>query len=123
MIFFFYLHGDAAAALQVVAGGQRDGGGDGGRGAGLQAVARADELRQGLQGVDAQLDEVALEGERAEGSAGGLGGAGGGREGLMGQLRDGRRLVGRSCGRKKTQQNPQQRPRSVATKTAGLRSS
>lgn len=73
-----YLHGDAAAALQVVAGGQGDGGGDGGRGAGLQAVAGADELRQSLQGVYAQLDEVALEGERVQGRAGGLGGRVGG---------------------------------------------
>ena len=68
----FYLHGDAAAALQVVAWGQGDGGGDGGGGAGLQAVAGADELRQGLQGVDAQLDELTLERERAQRSAGGL---------------------------------------------------
>ena len=39
-----YLQGDPAAALQLVSGGQRDGGGDGRRGAGLQAVAGTDEL-------------------------------------------------------------------------------
>lgn len=68
----FYLHGDAAATLQVVAGGQRDGGCDGRRRAGLQTVAGTDELRQGLQGVNPQLNELALECKRAQRSAGGL---------------------------------------------------
>lgn len=68
----FYLHGDAAAALQVVAGVMRDGGCNGRRRAGLQAVAGTDELRQGLQGVDPQLNELALECKWAQWSAGGL---------------------------------------------------
>lgn len=67
-----YLHGDAAAPLQVVARGQGNGGGDGRWRAGLQAVAGTDELRQGLQGVYAQLDELTLEREWAQGSAGRL---------------------------------------------------
>ena len=67
-----HLHGDASAALQLVAGGERHSGGDGGRRAGLQAVARAQQLRQGLQRVDAQLHKVTLERQRAQRSAGGL---------------------------------------------------
>ncbi len=57
----FYLHGDAAAPLQVVARGEGDGRGDGRRGAGFQTVAGTNELRQGLQGFDPQLNELALE--------------------------------------------------------------
>lgn len=67
-----YLHGYASTALQLVSRGQGDGGGDGRWGAGLQAVAGTDELRQGLEGVDTQLNELTLEGERAQGSAGSL---------------------------------------------------
>ena len=68
----FYLHGDAAAPLQVVARGEGDGGGDGGRRTGFQTVAGTNELRQGLQGVDPQLNELALECKRAQRSAGSL---------------------------------------------------
>ena len=64
-----YLLGDASAALQLVARGEGYGGGNGGRWAGLQAVAGADELGQSLQGVDAQLHKVTLERQRAEGGA------------------------------------------------------
>lgn len=57
----FYLQWDAAAALQVVARGEGDGSGDGGRRAGFQAVAGTNELRQGLKSIDTQLNEVTLE--------------------------------------------------------------
>lgn len=69
----FYLHGDAAAPLQVIARSEGDGGGDGRRRAGFQAVAGTNELRQGLQGVDPQLNKLALECKRAQRSAGSLG--------------------------------------------------
>lgn len=60
-LFAVYLDGDASAALQIVARGHGDGGGDGRRRAGFQAVAGTYELRQGLQGVDPQLNELTLE--------------------------------------------------------------
>lgn len=68
----FYLHGNAAAPLQVIARGEGDGGGDGRRRAGFKAVAGTDELRQGLQGVDPKLNELTLECKRAQWCAGGL---------------------------------------------------
>lgn len=68
----FYLHGDTSAALQFVAWGEGDACSNGGRRAGLQAVAGTNELWQGLQGVDPQLNELTLECERAQGSAGSL---------------------------------------------------
>lgn len=61
-----YLHGDASAALQVIAWGDGDGGSDGGRGAGFQAVAGTNELWQRLQSVDTQLNELTLKRERAK---------------------------------------------------------
>lgn len=71
-IYFFNLQRDAAAPLQLVAGGERNGGGDGRRGAGFQAVACTNELRQGLQSVDAQLNELTLECKRAQRGTGSL---------------------------------------------------
>lgn len=69
-----YLQGNATAALQVVAGVEGDCGCDSRRRAGFQAVAGTNELWQGLKSVDPQLDELALECERAKRSAGRLGG-------------------------------------------------
>lgn len=68
----FYLHGDAAAPLQFIAWGEGDAGGNSGRRAGLQAIAGTNELWQGLQGVNPQLNELTLECERAQRSAGSL---------------------------------------------------
>lgn len=67
-----YLHGNATTALQVIARVEGDCGCNCGRGAGFQAVAGANQLGQGLQRVDAQLDELTLECERAKRSAGRL---------------------------------------------------
>lgn len=68
----FYLHGNTAAPLQVIARGEGDGGSDGRRRTGFKAVAGTDELWQGLQGVNPKLNELALECKRAQWRAGGL---------------------------------------------------
>lgn len=68
-----YLHSNATAPLQVIAGAEGNCGCNGRRRAGFQAVAGANKLWQGLKSVDPQLDELTLECKRAERSTGRLG--------------------------------------------------
>lgn len=68
-----YLHGNATAPLQVIARVEGNCGCNRRRGAGFQAVAGTNELRQGLKCVDPQLDELTLERKRAKRSTGRLG--------------------------------------------------
>lgn len=67
-----YLHGDPPASLQFIAWSEGNGRRNGRGRACFQAVTGTNELWQGLQSVDTQLDELTLECKRAKGSAGSL---------------------------------------------------
>lgn len=60
------LVGNAPTALKITARGHGNGGCNGRRGTGLQAVASADELRKSLQQVNPELDKPTLKAQRVQ---------------------------------------------------------